>query len=66
MATGRWYLLQPLTRRNRAGEEGAMWLAGRYEDEYVRVGREWKFKGLKFITHFLAAYEEGWAKRQRE
>ena len=59
-ATGRWYLLQPLTRRRRDGDH-AMWLAGRYEDEYVRMGREWKFKRLKFITHFLASYEKGWA-----
>jgi hypothetical protein len=60
-AVGRWYLLQPLIRKSRAGEE-AMWLAGRYEDEYVRVGGEWKFKRLKFITRLLAWYEKGWAK----
>jgi limonene-1,2-epoxide hydrolase len=65
-ATGRWYLLQPLTRRSREGEEGAMWLAGRYEDEYVRIIREWKFKRLKFITRFLASYEEGWARGRRQ
>jgi limonene-1,2-epoxide hydrolase len=64
-ATGRWYLLQPLIRARRDGE-AAMWLAGRYEDEYVRIGREWKFKRLKFITHFLASYEEGWAKVRHE
>ena len=65
-ATGRWYLLQPLIRRSRDGKERAMWLAGRYEDEYVRIGPEWKFKRLKFITRFLASYEEGWAKGRRE
>lgn len=62
-ATGRWYLFQPLTRKNREGE-AAMWLAGRYEDDYVRIGGEWKFKRLKFITRFLAPYDEGWAKPQ--
>ena len=61
IATGRWYLLQPLTRKSREGET-AMWLAGRYEDEYVRVGNEWKFKRLKFITRFLVRYDEGWAR----
>lgn len=60
-ATGRWYLLQPCTRRGE--NEEAMWLAGRYEDEYVRVGGEWKFKHLRFITRFLAPYGEGWAKK---
>ncbi|MDO8434190.1 MAG: nuclear transport factor 2 family protein [Candidatus Binatus sp.] len=60
MATGRWYLVQPLTRRENDAES-AMWLAGRYEDDYVRVGAEWKFKRLRFITIFLAPYAEGWA-----
>jgi len=64
-ASGRWYLLQPLIRKSRNGED-AMWLAGRYEDEYVRIGGEWKFKRLKFITHFIASYEEGWAGRRRD
>ena len=61
-ATGRWYLVQPLTRREN-DRESAMWLTGRYEDEYVRVGDEWKFKRLKFITIFLAPYADGWAKK---
>jgi hypothetical protein len=39
-----------------------MWLAAMYEDEYVRIGREWKFKRLKFLTRFLASYEEGSAR----
>ncbi|HVA82201.1 MAG TPA: nuclear transport factor 2 family protein [Candidatus Binataceae bacterium] len=58
-ATGRWYLFQPCTRRE--GNQ-AMWLAGRYEDEYVRIGKEWKFKRLKFITAFLTPFNEGWAR----
>ncbi len=61
LASGRWYLLQPLTRKSRNGET-AMWLAGRYEDDYVRVGNQWKFKRLKFITRFLARYDKGWAR----
>jgi limonene-1,2-epoxide hydrolase len=64
-ATGRWYLFQPLVRKS-GNREAAMWLAGRYEDEYVRIGGEWKFKRLKFITRFLAPYEEGWTKSQRK
>ena len=59
-ATGRWYLVQPLTRREKEAE-AAMWLAGHYEDDYVRVGQQWKFKRLRFVTHFLAPYAEGWA-----
>lgn len=60
-ATGRWYLLQPCTRRGEKDE--AMWLAGRYEDEYVRVGGQWRFKHVSFVTRFLAPNDEGWAKK---
>ena len=63
VATGRWYLVQPLTRRE-DDKESAMWLAGRYEDDYVRAGDEWKFKRLKFITIFLAPYADGWASKE--
>jgi hypothetical protein len=65
IATGRWYLFQPLVRKSGNREE-AMWLAGRYEDDYVWIRGDWKFKRMKFITRFLARYEEGWAKGQRE
>ena len=61
-ATGRWYLIQPLTRRN-GDTESAMWLAGHYEDDYVRVNGEWKFQRLRFFTHILTPYDEGWAKK---
>ena len=37
-------------------------MAGRYENESVRVGNEWKFKRLKFITRFLTRYDEGWTR----
>ncbi|MBI3854546.1 MAG: hypothetical protein HY293_02515 [Planctomycetes bacterium] len=30
------------------------------------VGGEWKFRRLKFVTHFLAQYAEGWAKTSAE
>jgi hypothetical protein len=40
-----------------------MWLAGRYEDDYLRVGAEWKFKRLRFFTRMLTPYDEGWAKK---
>ncbi len=61
-ATGRWYLMQPLTRRS-GDSESAMWLAGRYEDDYVRVDGEWKFQSLRFFTRMLTPYDEGWAKK---
>jgi hypothetical protein len=60
-ATGRWYLFQPCTR---AEGNRAVWLAARYEEEYVRVRGEWKFKHMKILPAFYTPYDQGWAKQQ--
>ena len=60
-ARGSWYLLQPLTM---AKGNRAAWLAGHYEEEYVRTAEGWRFRRLKFIPIFMTPYEEGWAKRK--
>jgi ketosteroid isomerase-like protein len=66
-ARGQWYLFQPATRLQRSGEQGepqAVWLAARYDDQYVRTESGWKIKHLKVTAHFLTPYDEGWAKRR--
>jgi hypothetical protein len=57
-AKGVWYFLGPFTfrRGNRA-----MWLAARYEEQYVKINGEWKFKHLRAIGRMSAPYETGWA-----
>jgi ketosteroid isomerase-like protein len=60
-ATGRWYLFQPCTL---AEGNQAAWLAARYEEEYVKVGGEWKFKHLKVLPSFFTPYGEGWVKKR--
>ena len=60
-ATGTWYLFQPCTL---AEGNQAVWLAARYEEEYVKVGEEWKFKQLKVFSSFMTPYEQGWVKKQ--
>jgi len=60
-ATGIWYLLEPCTF---AKEKQATWGAARYDEEYVKVGGQWKFKRLKLSSWFWAAFEQGWAKRR--
>jgi SnoaL-like domain len=57
-AKGAWYLFCPYTSRanNRAG-----WIAGRYDDDYVKVNGEWKYQHLRAIIRMHARYEEGWA-----
>jgi len=60
-ATGRWYLFQPCTR---AEGNRAVWLAARYEEDYVRQGGEWKFRQMKIFPAFYTPYDQGWVKQQ--
>ena len=59
-ATGLWYLFCPYTSR---ANNRACWIAGKYEDEYVKVNGEWKFQHLRAIIRMHARYEEGWSKK---
>ena len=58
-AKGSWYFMGPFTFRK---GNRAMWIAARYEDDYVKVNGEWKFKHLRAIGRMAAPYEKGWAK----
>jgi hypothetical protein len=57
-AKGIWYFLGPFTMRK---GNRPMWLAARYEDDYVKVNGEWKFQHLRAIGRMSAPYEKGWA-----
>jgi hypothetical protein len=56
-ATGRWYIFEPVTF---VQDAQAGWLAGRYEDEYVRVGGEWKYQRLRFFQYLSTAFDQPW------
>jgi len=58
-ATGTWYLLVNQTDRTPQGEV-PVWIQDKYENEYVRVGGEWKFSHLRFKFTFYTPYEDGW------
>src|SRR5882757_548174 len=58
-AKGTWYFLGPFTMRKGNRQ---MWLAARYEDDYVKINGEWKFQHLRAIGRMAAPYEKGWAK----
>jgi ketosteroid isomerase-like protein len=60
-ATGNWLLLEPCTFVE--GNQPT-WGAARYEEQYVKMGGEWKFKRLKLISSFWTPYEQGWVKRR--
>jgi len=57
-AHGSWNLLSPFTFR-----EGrrAIWVAVRYEEDYVKVDGVWKIRRLRGVGRMAAPYETGWA-----
>ena len=56
-----WYTFQTFTVRGDDGDR-AMWRAGRYENDMVRVNGEWKFKLMVTSETFFTPYDQGWAK----
>jgi ketosteroid isomerase-like protein len=57
-ATGRWYLLEAATQRR---DNRAIWIAGRYEDRFVRAGDAWHFRSVAIRTRFFTPYASGCA-----
>ena len=64
-AKGTWYLFQPCTFASQnGGEDRAVWGAARYDEEYVRLGGQWRFQNLKLTSHFWTPFDQGWAETQ--
>lgn len=57
-ATGRWYYEAP-TIDTTTGK--AQWMAGTYEEEYVREDGQWKFSSISTKWKYITPYDEGWA-----
>ncbi len=60
-ATGKWYYEAPTTDVT-TGK--AQWMAGMYEEEYVREKGEWKFASIRTKWNYITPYDEGWAKNR--
>ena len=58
-AKGKWYADVPAT----IGGE-ARWMCGRYEEEYIKEGREWKFKVMKFFWFYETPFDKGWVEQR--
>ena len=56
-AVGRWVFLQPSAINGRA-----VWVAGRYHNEFARVDGQWKFTHIRVDGLFFSPYEDGWVK----
>ena len=59
-AHGAWYLLEPGIREGKQ----AIWIAGRYEDDYVKVDGRWLFSKVNLKILVRTPYEDGWAKQR--
>lgn len=59
-ATGNWHVLVALARP----DSQAVWIAGIYDEEYVRTRDGWRIKLLKFTPAFITRYEQGWGKER--
>jgi hypothetical protein len=60
-AKGTWYLFGPATVPSPEGEQ-AIWIQGRYDNEFVKEGYKWKVSLLKFAFVLMTPYEDGWVK----
>ena len=58
-ASGHWYLFQPCTF---ARANGAVWMAAKYADTYVRRDGRWLFERVEVRLEFMTPFDEGWAK----
>ena len=60
-ATGSWLLWQPCVHASGT----ALWIAGRYHDEYRREDGVWRFARVTFRPNMISPYEAGWAKARK-
>ena len=58
-ATGKWYFIVPCTFRQTAQ---ASWVQGRYDEEYVKMEGQWKWKSITARFDHITPFEDGWAK----
>ena len=50
-ATGVWYIMGPWTY---AESDDEKWLALRYDDDYVKINGEWKYRHLRVVLRMTA------------
>jgi hypothetical protein len=57
-ARGEWMFIEPAIYR----DQQAMWLGGRYENDFRREEGEWKLSHLRCWSLYATPYEDGWLK----
>jgi hypothetical protein len=63
-ATGKWVLLEPATMTAAEGEvQDAVIITATYEDEFVKVDGEWRFKRVSAHFHQVSNLDRGWVRQ---
>lgn len=62
-AHGDWHAIITSTAGS-GPDRQAMWVLGKYEEDYLRTPEGWKIKYLRFVTAANPLYELGWGKAQ--
>jgi hypothetical protein len=64
-AKGSFYLLELATMSAPdGGEPDAVIMTGKYDDEFVKVGDEWRFKRIVINFEQVSNLDQGWVKQQ--
>lgn len=59
-AKGRWYFLVPATDRP---TNTAVWVGGRYDNEYIKKNGVWKLSLMAAAFFFRTPFDQGWVKK---
>ena len=64
-AVGQWHLFGPHSNRvfdpeTRTKRDTAFWIAGKYDNEFVKVDGQWKFLKLHPICWLRTPYDKSW------
>lgn len=57
--TGQWHTLEAATLRDNRAQ---VWMAAYYDNDFRRVGDEWKIAHIRYTDRFVCPYEDGWLK----
>lgn len=58
-ATATWYLTSPYINL----EHNTCWVAGKYEEEYIKVDGVWKWSYVFGDLMYFTPFDQGWAKK---
>lgn len=56
---GQWHVLEAATLRD---DSAQVWMAAWYENDFVKVGDDWKMRHVRYRDSFVVPYEDGWIK----